>query len=159
IYALRGITLLPARFGAIFSSEAALSSDIRRRKAILNRVLSRIANADEWGVKVYLRRRLPATANATSGRDYLQKKAQAMSAAARAMPDADVEAFAHELGRVARATAPVGKISGAQPDLQWQASFLVPRAGQKSWQAVLRKYAAKWGGDRSIESTGPWPPY
>jgi hypothetical protein len=24
---------------------------------------------------------------------------------------------------------------------------------------VLRKYAQQWGEERSIECTGPWPPY
>lgn len=159
IYALPGIALVPARFGAIFSGEKALAAHIRERKPELARVLKHVAGADEWGVKVFVRRRASLGVQAASGAEYLQKKAQAMSAAAHAAPDAETAAFAAALGRVARAAAPAGRMSGAQPDLQWQASFLLPRAQHKKWEGTLRRFATRWGDERSIECTGPWPPY
>jgi hypothetical protein len=32
-------------------------------------------------------------------------------------------------------------------------------AKRKQWDNVLRRYATEWGAERSIECTGPWPPY
>ncbi len=52
-----------------------------------------------------------------------------------------------------------GKVSGGQRDLEWQASFLVRRADRKKWDDVLAKFARRWGYERRIETTGPWPPY
>lgn len=69
-------TVIPARFGTIFSGREALRKDVEGRREMLKRVLQKIADSDEWGVKVYAEAR-PATPRvaANSGRDYLQQKA------------------------------------------------------------------------------------
>ena len=54
---------------------------------------------------------------------------------------------------------PAGKVSSGQRDLEWQASFLVPRAHRRQWDATLAEFATRWSGMRRIECTGPWPPY
>src|ERR1051326_4977462 len=43
--------LVPARFGTIFSGEAALVKNVAGRSAALKKVFDRVADADEWGVK------------------------------------------------------------------------------------------------------------
>ncbi|HKR96778.1 MAG TPA: GvpL/GvpF family gas vesicle protein, partial [Candidatus Angelobacter sp.] len=44
--------IVPARFGTIFSGETALLENVTGRSKALAKVFDRIANADEWGVKV-----------------------------------------------------------------------------------------------------------
>src|SRR5215813_5583084 len=46
-------TLVPARFGTVFSGESALLKNVEGRKSALNKVFQRIAGADEWGVKIF----------------------------------------------------------------------------------------------------------
>src|ERR1051326_3263264 len=68
--------IVPASFGTVFSGEAALIKNITGRIRALNRVFERVADADEWGVKVFAEKKvLSRVATATSGREYLQKKA------------------------------------------------------------------------------------
>jgi len=154
-------TIVPARFGTLFSSEAALLKDVDARKAPLKKVFSRITDSDEWGVKV-LAEVQPAVAvkmtEASSGRDYLQQKAAGM----KKRPEhhsAELEQLAAALEKVATESAPSGKVSGAQPGLLWQATFLVARSQRKKWESVLQDFVERWQGQRRIEVTGPWPPY
>ncbi len=154
-------TIVPARFATLFSSPAALVKDVEARKSALKKLFARIADSDEWGVKV-LQEEQPATPTAAgspaSGRDYLQQKA----ARIRKKPernDAEIQRLATELDKVASESAPTGKVSGAQPGLLWQATFLVARSRRKQWEAVLEQFVQQWQGKWRIEVTGPWPPY
>jgi hypothetical protein len=160
VAALPDTTVLPARFGTVFSSVRALEADVKARQAELTQGFKRVSGADEWGVKVFVTApRKSIAVDAASGRDYLKQKAVIMASPGTSAPDAEVTQFSRELEKVARASANTGKVSGAQRNLQWQATFLVPRSRRKQWDAVLRKYAQLWGDMRSIECTGPWPPY
>jgi hypothetical protein len=153
-------TLLPTRFGTIFLNSDSLAADIKSRKAKLSAAFKRVADADEWGVKVFITARPQATVtSATSGRDYLEKKAQSIAASGKPAPDREIEKFAAQLQKISRASAVTGKISSGQQGLQWQASFLLPRSRRKQWDTVLKKFAERWTGTRRIESSGPWPPY
>jgi len=155
------MTVVPARFATLFSSKAALKKDVEERAAALKKVFARIADADEWGVKVLVEEQPAIAAGASrvsSGRDYLQQKAARIKQRPE-RNDAEVEEFAAALEKVASGSAPSGKVSGAQPGLVWQATFLVPRARSKRWEAVLQEFVERWQGKRRIEVTGPWPPY
>jgi hypothetical protein len=101
----------------------------------------------------------PALVSARSGKDYLQKKAKAIAAERKAGPDEEVDKLAAELQKVTRARAVSNKVSSGQQGLQWQSSYLLPRAKRKQWDAVLLKYARRWADSRRIEASGPWPPY
>lgn len=159
------VTLVPARFGAVFFGQDSLDRHIREQKSRITSALKRVDNADEWGIKVFVRKpqAVSALATAASGADYLRKKAARLAEqnAARVAQDEDVKALAAELGKAARATAPTGKMSAAQAGLQWQAAFLVSRSPKEKekFDSVLKKYATKWGDTREIECSGPWPPY
>lgn len=151
--------ILPARFGTVFLSEASLEEHARKNKRSLLAAFRRIADADEWGVKVFsVAHKSWAALRATSGSEYLRQKAAAFEAA-RGVLDPDVRSFAQALRRLAQASAAGGKVSGGQRDLEWQASFLLRRSRQKQWRAVLDRFAARWKKTRRIECTGPWPPY
>jgi hypothetical protein len=152
-------TVLPARFGTVFLTEKSLQEDVKKRKRVLSDSLKMVAGADEWGVKVFLLQPAqPAALNASSGTDYLRKKATAQQKG-RVLDNKEIEAFAVALARLAQGMAPAGKVSSGQRDLEWSASFLLQRAKKKQWQQVLDRFAKKWRGSRRIECTGPWPPY
>jgi hypothetical protein len=154
------MAVVPARFGTIFSAETALVEDVLRRKAALHKVFTRIAGGEEWGVKVFAERKAAAAppASVKTGREYLQLKASRMQQRPERNDD-ELHEFAAALEAVATGSAPSGKVSGVQPSLLWQATFLVPRAQRKRWNQVLRRFVERWEGRRRIEVNGPWPPY
>jgi Gas vesicle synthesis protein GvpL/GvpF len=153
------MAIVPARFGTIFSGEASLTRNMAGRKNALSKVFDRVAGAEEWGVKVFAEKKPPAPAAAArSGKDYLRQKA----AQIKQRPehnDPELQEFAAALEKTASAAAPSGKVSGTQPSLLWQATFLVPRSRRKQWEKTLGEFVARWNGLRRIEVSGPWPPY
>lgn len=154
------VTLLPARFGTVFTSEDSLIQHLRNDREQLIAKLSRIEGAEEWGVKLFLNPPPPASPIETSsGRDYLQTKATLLQVRKPARLDPDVIEFARELQGVAAASAPAGKVSSGQRNLEWQASFLVRKKDRGKWDRILKRYATRWADRREIECTGPWPPY
>ncbi|HZU32022.1 MAG TPA: GvpL/GvpF family gas vesicle protein [Candidatus Angelobacter sp.] len=153
-------TIVPARFGTVFSGEPALVKDVLSKAASLEKVFERITDADEWGVKVFAETtaRAVAVTEARSGKEYLQQKA----AQIKKRPDRndpELRELAAALEKIATDTAPSGKVSGTQPNLLWQATFLVPRNQRKQWERVLGDFVQQWDGRRRIEINGPWPPY
>ncbi len=154
-------SVLPARFGTVFLSRESLQQHILEQKKSLAAALKRVSGADEWGVKVFREtsRAAAAVITAASGKDYLQKKATLMHSAENRGADEEIKEFAAELAKICRASAATGKVSGNQPGLMWQASFLLPRGKQKQWDSLLKKWANRWDDSRRIEATGPWPPY
>lgn len=151
--------IVPARFGTVFSGETALLANVVERSKALAKVFDRVADADEWGVKVFAEKAAaPTKTSARSGKEYLQQKAAKIKQRPE-RSDPELEKFAVALGKVASDTAPSGKVSGAQPSLLWQATFLVPRSRQKQWEKVLQEFVERWSGVRRIELNGPWPPY
>lgn len=154
-------TIVPARFATLFSSQAALRKDVESRASALEKVFARIADSDEWGVKVLLEEQPPAAAGRSapgSGRDYLKQKAARMKKRPE-RNDAELKELAAALEKVATDSSPAGKVSGSRPGLLWQATFLVARSRRKQWEAVLQQFVQQWQGKRRIEVTGPWPPY
>ena len=154
------MTIVPARFGTVFSGEPALLKDVQGRKAALNKVFARVDGGDEWGVKVFAERQVAAVAvtKARSGKEYLQQKAARLKKRPE-RNDQELQELATALGKIATDSAPSGKVSGAQPNLLWQATFLVPRTKRKPWDQVLQNFVERWEGQRRIEVNGPWPPY
>lgn len=153
-------TLLPARFGTVFSSEQSLAEHVRAEKEKLSKTLARIEGAEEWGVKLFLNPSPPASPiEASSGRDYLRAKSSMIQVKKRSQLDPDVVEFARELQAIAAESAPAGKVSSGQNSLEWQASFLVRKKDRPKWDRVLKRYATRWADRREIQCTGPWPPY
>lgn len=154
-------TIVPARFGTLFSSQAALLKDVEARKSALKKVFNRIADSDEWGVKVLVEDQPASPLSTTapsSGREYLEQKAARIKKKPE-RDDGELEQLASALEKVATDSAPTGRVSGAQPGLLWQSTFLVARSRRRQWEAVLQEFVKQWEGKRRIEVTGPWPPY
>jgi hypothetical protein len=152
--------VIPTRFGTVFSGEQALRKNIQGRKTALGKVLARISEADEWGVKVFAEQQPPAEepAEVSSGKEYLQHKAARLKRRPE-RDDSGLQEFQRDLEKIAVDSAPSGKISGVQPDLLWQATFLLPRSRRRQWDQTLHQFVKKWSGSRRIEINGPWPPY
>ncbi|MCU1256328.1 MAG: Gas vesicle synthesis GvpLGvpF [Candidatus Angelobacter sp.] len=154
------MTIVPARFGTVFSGEPALLKDVQGRNAALKKVFARVADGEEWGVKVFAERQVAAVAvtEARSGKEYLQQKAARLKKRPE-RNDRELQELATALSKIATDSAPSGKVSGVQPNLLWQATFLVPRAKRRQWDQALKNFVERWNGQRRIEVNGPWPPY
>lgn len=152
--------VLPARFGTVFHSDESLVADLKRRKRVITGALKRVAGADEWGVKVFaVPRTSPVQQDVRSGKEYLRQKAAALQRRGNGKTDPEIARLASALKKTAVAAAGAGKVGTGQSNLQWQASFLVPRGRKAKFNSVLRQFASKWKGEKTIECTGPWPPY
>jgi hypothetical protein len=155
------ITTLPARFGTVFLTEDSLAQHIKGRRKALEQAFERVADADEWGIKIFaaprqLARSLP---KAASGADYLKRKAELLQPGAASKLDDEVKAFIAAVTKLAAAASPGGKASAGQPGLVWHGSFLIRRSDRKKLESALKKYAGSWKGTRRIDCSGPWPPY
>lgn len=155
------VTALPTRFGTVFLTEASLADHIQERHKALEHAFERVADADEWGIKIFAVRTSPAgsSAKSSSGAAYLKHKAELLRPRAAANLDDEVKEFIAALSKNSAAASPGGKASAGQPGLVWHGSFLVRRSHRKKLEAVLKKYAAGWKGTRRIDCSGPWPPY
>jgi len=155
-----GVTVLPARFGTVFRNEKSLTEHLRAEKDKLAVTLKRIEGTEEWGIKLFLNPDPPASPiDVASGRDYLRAKASMMQVKKSKQLDPDVVEFARELQAIAADSAPAGKVSSGQNNLEWQASFLVRKKDRPKWDQMLKRYATRWADRREIQCTGPWPPY
>ncbi len=153
--------ILPARLGTVFLSESSLEADVKKRKKQISADFARVGGSDEWGVKVFVLAPKPGSqlTKGLTGKTYLQAKSQALRSKSAAKPDREVEQFDTELRKIAADTAAAGKISGARRDLLYQVSLLIRREQRKRFESLLRKYSSQWKDQKSIECTGPWPPY
>lgn len=150
------IAIVPARFGTVFRSLENLQAHLISHAESTGKILEKIGDAEEWGVKIYRRKPVAtAAAGASSGTDYLRAKAKLKSAEVAT----EIVQFANELSEVSADAAAGGKLSASQRDVEWHAAFLVKRGQKTKWDAIVRRYARAWGEEREIECTGPWPPY
>jgi len=154
------VTVLPARFGTVFRNEKSLTEHLHAEKDKLTATLKRIEGTEEWGIKLFLNPDPPASPiDVASGRDYLRAKASVIQVKRQKQLDPDVVEFARELQAIAADSAPAGKVSSGQNNLEWQASFLVRKKDRPKWDQMLKRYATRWADRREIQCTGPWPPY
>jgi hypothetical protein len=154
------LTALPARFGTVFLTEDSLAQHLIERKSALRKAFQRVTDADEWGIKVFAtsKPKTRAAAKASSGADYLKRKAELLQPRTGKLDD-EVTDFIAVLTNLAVATSPGGKASAGQPGLLWHGSFLIRRSDRKKLEAALKKYAGSWKDERRIDCSGPWPPY
>lgn len=154
------VDVLPARFGTVFLGEKSLAEHVASEKNSIQSVFKKIAGAEEWGVKVFRTResQVPAMVQASSGTDYLKRKAESVMPRKRE-EDPALLAFVQALDAASVASAPGGKASSGQNNLVWHGSFLVRRSAQKKFGDALKKHTAALAGGYRVECSGPWPPY
>jgi Gas vesicle synthesis protein GvpL/GvpF len=150
----------------MFSSAERAASDVASRRRAIERTMRRIADAEEWGVRVFRR---PADSTASkaskprSGADFLRARKQARDAAAdaRAVAAAAADRAFHRLRRVSR-DARVREMrseSGTNPPIL-DAAFLVASSSRARFRAEARRQArALADASADLRLTGPWPAY
>src|SRR5512147_585997 len=152
--------ILPARFGVVFLNEESLGSDLTTRKTALKASFRRIADADEWGIRVFAQPRpAPVASNARTGKEYLQRKSALLQVKPSRTLEPEIRQFASDIAKLASASADAGKVGSGQPGLRWQTSVLLPRSRRAKFESLLARFARKSAEQFRVECTGPWPPY
>lgn len=164
--------VLPMKLLTIFTTDERAIEHVRAQRPRLAGVVKRVANHQEWGVRIVLDRartaaaapKKPASARAGAGAAYLARK--------KAQRDASVELAANARETVAalydrlaaRAREAKRRMAGDLPvqggPLLLDAAFLVPRARAASFEALAARESralARQGYGLTI--SGPWPPY
>ena len=157
-----GCTVLPVRFGARYTDEAALRQAVAERAEGFADALRHVRGRVEVGVRVAAatdpEEGQPAPSpSPSSGAAYLQRRAveeqrrEASKAAAQAVADE-----IHELLRGCAVDAAT-KVQ-ATPGLLLSAAYLIP-ADQVSSFADTVAQVSRRRSDLQLLCTGPWPPY
>ena len=176
--------VIPMKLFTLFTSDERAVAHVGRTRRKLDRLFARVADREEWGVRLLLdeRRALaqagssgarhpsgralerPGPASSTiSGTQFLARKKSAKDARQRVVADALAEAdqLHAALARLAddsRRRTPA--VEGPTSRMVLDAAFLVPRADARRFRAAATD-AARALRPRGFEVslTGPWPPY
>jgi hypothetical protein len=161
--------VLPMKLFTIFTADERALEHVRAQRARIAGLVKRVANQQEWGVRVVLDRTLAPAApqkrlKVGSGVSYLaQKKAQRdsvkeLASRARETVAALFDRLAARSGDARRRAASEMPAQGGP--LLLDAAFLVTRARAATFKALAAresKALARQGYGLSI--SGPWPPY
>lgn len=165
---LRGATVVPLKLFTMFSSAERAASELKSRRAVLERTARRIAGAQEWGLRITRApdgrvRSAAVPARASSGTAFLAAKRRARDAAAErrtAVLDAADAAFdaLSAIARDARARE-ARQEPGTNPPVL-EAALLVPVNARAAFGREARRQAAACAGAGAVLTiTGPWPAY
>lgn len=164
----RGATAVPMKLFTLFSTRERAVADVRDRHAAIAAILTRVAGADEWGIRVVLSASSPdgrkTLARPAGGAAFLAAKKhardEAREAAAAAMEAAEAAFVAlRRAARDATRRHDDAPAAGVAPPLL-DAAFLVPRAKRTAFKAAARTAAtACRRAGASMTLTGPWPAY
>ena len=164
--------VLPMKLFTIFTSDDSALAHVRAQRARIAGVVKRVANHQEWGVRVVLDRTLAAAAlpqqkvsgRAGTGATYLaRKKAQRdasseLASRARETVAALFDRLAARSGDARRRAASDLPVQGGP--LLLDAAFLVPRTRATTFKALVARESrslARQGYGLTV--SGPWPPY
>jgi hypothetical protein len=166
-------TVIPMKLFTLFSSDERAVAHVRRTRKSLDRLIARVADRDEWGVRLSLdearARRHVATAarretrGASTGTGFLVRKKHERDAARELAERARTEAdrVYEELARHAddaRRHTPAQAGTGTRVLLD--AAFLVPGRRAPQFRAAVKALGSRLGGDGlQLTLSGPWPPY
>jgi len=164
--------VLPMKLFTIFTSDERAIEHVRAERRRIAAVVKRVANHQEWGVRVVIDRERAAAAapkkkTAPAGRSgiaYLaQKKAQRDSAKELAANARETVAALYDR-LAAKSRLAKRRLASELPaqggPLLLDAAFLVPRARSASFEALASREArglARHG--YGLTFSGPWPPY
>ena len=163
--------VLPMKLFTIFTGDDRALEHVQAQRARITAIVKRVANQQEWGVRVVLDRTLAAAAppkkkarGAGTGVSYLaQKKAQRDSAKelasrARETVAALFDRLAARSGDARRRSASELPVQGGP--LLLDAAFLVPRGRSRQFvSTVARETKALAATGYRLTASGPWPPY
>lgn len=165
-------TVIPMKLFTLFSGDERAVDHVRRSLKRVRRVLTRVADREEWGVRLRLderralRRRLAsdgAPTGARGGAAFLVRKQREHRAVQQVASDARVEAdrlYTTLARRADDARRQTPTQAGTGVSVVLDAAFLVSIRRAALFRAAVKKAAATLaarGFDLTL--TGPWPPY
>jgi Gas vesicle synthesis protein GvpL/GvpF len=162
--------VLPMKLFTIFTSDDRAVDHVRAERRRIAAAVKRVANHQEWGVRVVLDRGRAAAPKkktvppARSGVAYLTRK-KAQRDAVRELAASAREIVASLYDRLAaRSRLAKRRLASELPvqggPLLLDAAFLVPRARAASFQALAsRESRALARHGYGLTFSGPWPPY
>ncbi len=156
-------TVVPMRFGAIFSSADGLSALLTEHARTFTDALARVRGCSEWGVKVHcdVRRLVDGLADAApepvSGRGYLLRKKAVLDAEARTSDAVAriVREVHSSLGGIAEEAVTPASRAGAV----LKGAYLVRDASREAFIRRVDEFQRRHVDAFTFEVTGPWPPY
>ncbi|MFI9646034.1 GvpL/GvpF family gas vesicle protein [Streptomyces sp. NPDC052040] len=166
-------TVLPLRLATVYLDEARVRQMLDERKADLTAQLDRLADHEEWGVKVYAEAQPPSAAPASpaspavaedAGRAYLrrrrhqrQEREDAWRVAEEAVRRTEREARGLAVERT-RHRPQQGSLARTPGENIANDAYLVPRRVSGEFRTRMLHAADGLAGVR-VEVTGPWAPY
>ena len=172
---IRETAVLPMKLFTIFLNDDRALAHVRGERPRIAAMVRRVANHQEWGVRVVLDRarataaqRTPRTARrarpAASGLAYLSQKKAQRDAAAELATNArhTVAALFDKLSARSRDARrrPASEMPVDSGPLLLDAAVLVPRTRAASFQTLTAREAkALERQGYGLTVTGPWPPY
>ena len=165
--AIERTTVVPMRFGSIFSNPDSLASMLNDHQEDLTQSLDLVRGKAEWGVKVHYQpeegavQLVGTTPEPVTGRDYLVRKKEELRAVeeASALAQRAAEEIHEQLKRVvdqAVLTQPVGP---ANRNVVLSAAYLVAEGNRETFMESVGNMQQELAGKYLFEVTGPWPPY
>jgi Gas vesicle synthesis protein GvpL/GvpF len=169
---IAAVAVLPMKLFTIFTSDDRALEHVRAQRARIAAFVKRVANQQEWGIRVVLDRTLAsaalpkkkAAARPGTGVSYLaQKKAQRDSS--RELASRARETVAGLFDRLAARSGDAKRRAASELPAQGgplllDAAFLVPRARGAAFKALAARESrtlARQGYGLTV--SGPWPPY
>ena len=165
-------TVIPMKLFTLFAGDERAVDHVRRSLKRVRRVLTRVSDREEWGVRLRLderralRQRVATAAKAPAaagGTAFLLRKQRERQAVQNVAKDARIEAdrlftaLAHRADDARRQTPAQ---AGTGVTVALDAAFLVPTKRAAAFRAAVKSAAATLeprGFDVTL--TGPWPPY
>jgi len=160
--------VVPMKVFTLFSSEERAIVHLRAERSRIAATVKRVANQQEWGVRVALTgagaHPRKAVRRSETGTQFLARKRADRNLTAELSERAaeTVDALFDRLtsrASIAR-RRPAGDPSGGGGRLLLDAAFLVPRSKAKSFEsAVAREARALGRSGYAVRMNGPWPAY
>ncbi len=174
--------VVPFRFGTIYLNSSLASVALSQHRSELCRVLDRVRDASEWGVKLYchqdtLRRQIESESPAIrqlhdklgeaspGARFFLQKRyATALDGETETMVARSLERIRQRLDTCACESIEIAvqpaSVHGQPADMIMNASYLVAAGSLGSLRRTIAELRGEFAAQGlSFELTGPWPPY
>jgi hypothetical protein len=171
--------VLPVRFGAVFSGEAALVEFVTARAAEISEFLDRIADLEEWAVKGFLNPSLteqwleanePGLAerrqhlsDSPGARYFQEKRLKAdLQKLSRQWAHSLTETLSAELksSAVDACTLRYQPAAGADQEMVFHVAFLLPIASVSEFRDQVAQVQVRYAVQGlTLEMTGPWPPW
>lgn len=166
---LKAPAVLPMKLFTIFKTDDRALEDLGSRRPQITSTLERVAEQEEWGVRIVLKgapvaRTSRRRAGAADGASYLERKRHQRRAAvelvtrAREVGGEVFDRLASVANQSHRRAA--GELPASNGALLVDAVFLVPRSRSKKFQTTAGREAARLAPDGyELTLTGPWPAY